>query len=110
TPWLRANASTCAIALGISLASTGRQGVNAWFERPRSRPGVARRTQPPSTCSVTVAGHASTACRSRRQTRSGCVASEEVTKRRGVADRVVAVAVVHQQVGLARLGGVFGDR
>src|SRR3984885_14815548 len=98
------------MAAGISDARSSRHGVRAWFERPRSRPGVARSTHPPSSGSVTVAGQALTACDSNRHINSAGISLEQVTELGRVADRVVAVAVVHEQVRLARLGGVLGDR
>src|ERR1700749_2437785 len=109
-PCRRANASTRAIACEISPTSSSRQGVRAWFERPRSSPGVPRRIHPPSTRSVIVAGHASTAWASSRQTSSGGELGGEATELGAVADRVVPVAVVHQEVSRAGLGGVLGDR
>ncbi len=66
-PCASANRSTSARAGAISVASSDRAGVSALLLRPRSRPGVARSTQPFGVGSLIVAGQAVKAWASRRR-------------------------------------------
>jgi hypothetical protein len=86
--WARAYASTRCSAGAISSPASSRDGVSAWFERPRSSPGVARNSHPVSVRSQIVAGQARAACASSRRTSSRSIGLHELEP---VAPRILGV-------------------